>query len=312
MKTYNILLIDDEKEVCESLIDFANQIGIAKFDADIIITDRQSWQDGAELLEKEYFHALILDARCMIETDQVDDNFDFLTIALERLKEIEQKQDRHIPFVINTGYFGEKEVQMMQRLITERRGKIFSKTLPKDEMFQYLVSEIEISENTKIEKEYADVFEIFDKGYLDATFRAHLLKLLKTSNSDEPTEIKKNLALLRSLQEQIFQTLNKKDNQIVPDKAAKPKVRFWEVQKQLSGNLVNISSDRFNKDFQPTTEVFQNDSIKNLSECIYKIASDDGSHNPYENTPLPNKYTVQSLKFAFLEQLIWFKKLMKP
>ena len=122
MKTYNILLIDDEKEVCESLIDFANQIGIAKFDADIIITDRQNWQDGAELLEKEYFHALILDAKCMIETDQADDNFDFLPVALERLKEIEQKQDRHIPFVINTGYFGEKEVQMMQRLITERRG----------------------------------------------------------------------------------------------------------------------------------------------------------------------------------------------
>ncbi len=171
MKTYNILLIDDEKEVCESLIDFASQIGIAKFDADIIITDRQNWQDGAELLEKEYFHALILDARCMIDSEQIDDNFDFLTIALERLKEIEQKQDRHIPFVINTGYFGEKEVQMMQRLIAERRGRIFSKTLPKDEMFQYLVEEIEISENTKIEKEYADVFEIFDKGYLDATFR---------------------------------------------------------------------------------------------------------------------------------------------
>ena len=32
------------------------------------------------------------------------------------------------------------------------------------------------------------------------------------------------------------------------------------------------------KGVQPTTEVFQNDSIKNLSECIYKIASDDGSH----------------------------------
>lgn len=152
MKTYNILLIDDDKKVSEPLSAFASQFGFAKFDADIIVTDRQNWQDGAELLEKEYFHALILDARCIIDRDQVDDNFDFLTIALERLKEIEQKQDRHIPFVINTGYFGEKEVQMMQRLITERRGKIFSKTLPKDDMFQYLVTEIENAENTKIEK----------------------------------------------------------------------------------------------------------------------------------------------------------------
>lgn len=301
MKTYNILLIDDEKEVCESLIDFASQFGIAKFDADIIITDRQSWQDGAELLEKEYFHALILDARCMIETDQVDDNFDFLTIVLERLKVIEQKQDRHIPFVINTGYFGEKEVQMMQRLITERRGKIFSKTLPKNEMFEYLIAEIEEAENTKIEKQYADVFEVFDKGYLDATFRAHLLKLLKTSNSDDSTEIKKNLALLRSLQEQVFQTLNRKDNQIVPDSVVNS---FRAIHRHLSGNR-----DR-NRNYQTTTTVWQNNWIENLSECLYEVTSDNGSHNPYDNTSLPNKYAVQSLTFAFLEQLLWFKKLM--
>lgn len=304
MKTYKILLIDDEKEVCESLTDFASQFGITEFDTDIIITDCQNWQDGAEILEKEYFHALILDAKCMIDSDQEVENFDFLTIALERLGEIERKKDRHIPFVVNTGYFGEKETQMMQRLITERKGEIFSKSLPKDEMFRYLLSEIENAENTKIEKRFPDVFEIFDKGYLDEIFRGHLFKLLKTSNSDDPTEIKKNLALLRSLQEQILQTLNKKDNQIVPNSMCQPNIAFRAVHRHLSGN-----KDR-NRNYQPTTTVWQNNWIENLSQSIYNITSDNGSHNPYDNTPLPNKYTVQSLTFAFLEQLLWFKKLM--
>lgn len=304
MKTYNILLIDDEKEVCESLADFASQFGITEFDTDTIVTDCQNWQDGAEILEREYFHALILDAKCMIDRDQEVENFDFLTIALERLKEFERKKDRHIPFAVNTGYFGEKETEMMQRLIAERKGKIFSKSLPKDEMFRYLLTEIENSENTRIEKTFPDVFEIFDKTFLDQIFKEHLLKLLKTSDSDNPTEIKKNLALLRSLQEQILQTLNRRNNQIVPNSMCQPNISFRAVHKHLSGN-----KDR-NSNYQPTTTVWQNNWIENLSQCIYNVASDNGSHNPYNNTPLPNKYTVQSLALAFLEQLLWFKNLI--
>ena len=298
MKTYNILLIDDEKEVCESLIDFANQIGIAKFDADIIITDRQNWQDGAELLEKEYFHALILDARCMIETDQVDDNFDFLTIALERLKEIERKQDRHIPFVINTGYFGEKEVQMMQRLITERRGKIFSKTLPKDEMFQYLVTEIEDSENTKIEKDYPDIFEVFDKGYLGSSFRIELFKILKTLNKDSKNQ--ENLRAVRVIQDEIYNALRRKNPAIVPNGS------FTDKNKHLSGNSYQNST------------IYQTNTISYLANAIYRISSDFGNHSPQKPTnvtieywEMPSNYAVKSLVFALLEQLLWFKNLME-
>ncbi len=304
MKTYNILLIDDEKEVCESLIDFASQFGIAKFDADIIITDRQSWQDGAELLEKEYFHALILDARCMIETDQVDDNFDFLTIALERLKEIEQKQDRHIPFVINTGYFGEKEVQMMQRLITERRGKIFSKTLPKDEMFKYLVTEIENSDNTKIEKDYSDIFEVFDKGYLGSSFRIELFKILKTLNKDSKNQ--ENLRAVRVIQDEIYNTLNRKNSSIVPNGLS-----AVERNRHLSGNFDNRAR-------QHTNTVYQTETISYLSSAIYKISSEFGSHPPRKPTnvtveywEMPSNYAVKSLVFALLEQLLWFKNLME-
>lgn len=304
MKTYNILLIDDEKEVCESLIDFASQIGIAKFDADIIITDRQNWQEGAELLEKEYFHALILDARCMIDSEQIDDNFDFLTIALERLKEIEQKQDRHILFVINTGYFGEKEVQMMQRLITERRGKIFSKTLPKDEMFQYLVAEIENSENTKIEKEYANVFEVFDKGYLGSSFRIELFKILKTLNKDSKNQ--ENLRAVRVIQDEIYNTLNRKNSSIVPNGLS-----AVERNRHLSGNFDNRAR-------QLTSTVYQTETISYLSSAIYKISSEFGNHPPRKPTTvavayweMPSNYAVKSLVFALLEQLLWFKNLME-
>ena len=305
-KAIHILLIDDEQNESAFIKAFQNKAR----DFGMKITHFQRGKLGLDELKLNpyKYKALILDARCIWDETQQFPDDKFLTRAVAELERLEKELNQTYPTVVNTGYID--AFQQEREFILSRHGEIFEKSTDDESksirIFEFLKDKIENSQEWK----YADVFEIFDKDYLDATFRAHLLKLLKTSNSDDSTEIKKNLALLRSLQEQIFQTLNKKDNQIVPDRSAKPKVRFWEVQKQLSGNLVNNSSDRFIKDFQPTTEVFQNDSIKNLSECIYKIASDDGSHNPYENTPLPNKYTVQSLTFAFLEQLLWFKNLM--
>jgi CheY-like chemotaxis protein len=301
MQSYNILLVDDEKDVCEVFIENAREISIDE-NFDLQITDCQNWQDGSELLQKQYFHAVILDAKCMIDREQKTENFGFLSIALERLREIERKQDRHIPFAVNTGQFGEREREMMSHLITERKGKIFDKKKPKEDLIKFLVSEIENESSTLIEKNYSDVFEIFKENLLDITFRNHLLKLLKVYTSDNPTDIKQSLSLLRSLQEQLFQTLNKKDKQIVPDTVISS---FRAIHKHLSGN-----KDRY-QNYQPTTMVWQNNWIENLSECLYEITSDNGSHHPYKNTPLPNKYTVQSLTFAFLEQLLWFKSLMK-
>ncbi len=138
MQSYNILLIDDEKDVCEVFIENAKEISIDE-DIELQITDCQNWQDGSELLQSQYFHAIILDAKCMIDRNQQTENFGFLNVALERLKEIEQKQDRHIPFAVNTGQFGEREREMMSNLITERKGKIFDKKKPKEDLIKFFI-----------------------------------------------------------------------------------------------------------------------------------------------------------------------------
>ncbi len=300
----HILLIDDNKDYCKSLKNRFWEIGDEK-GLDVQVTDFQNLEEGFAELEKESkYKAVILDAKCLRTKEQETEDFQFLPEALDELEKIDKRKEIHTPFVINTGYYDTEVLSSLSLKIERQKGKLFDKSTQEEEMLEHLLKEIENAENTKIEKQFVDVFEIFDKGYLDAIFRGHLYKLIKTSNSDDPTEIKKNLALLRSLQEQIFQTLNKKDPVIVPDYAAKPNVSFWKVNKHLSGN-----KDKYNN-YQPTTEVFQNSWVEFLSEGIYKIASDNGSHNPYDNTPLPNKYTIQSLTFAFLEQLLWFKKLM--
>ncbi len=247
----------------------------------------------------------------MIETDQVDDNFNFLTIALERLKEIERKQDRHIPFVINTGYFGEKEVQMMQRLITERKGKIFSKTLPKDGMFQYLVTEIENSENTKIEKQYADVFEVFNNGYLTSSYRTDLLEILR--NLENPSRLKDKFNPLRKFLEPIYKTIKAKNTNLIPDivfynRNGKDVNLDW-IHRYITGQKVTIPPppNRNRDDYQRDSIISFHTGwgIKYLEELGSKI-----SHDYTENISI---YAYKSAVFALLEILVWFKELMdKP
>lgn len=301
-KAIHILLIDDEQKESAFIESFQNKAR----DFGMKITHFERGKTGLEELKVNSYkyEALILDARCIWDEKQEYPDDKFLTRAVAELERLERELYKTYPTVVNTGYI--EAFQQEREFIVSRQGEIFEKATDDESksirIFEFLKDKIENSEEWK----YRDVFEIFDENYLNSSFRGHFLKLLKTCNSDDPTEIKKNLALLRSLQEEIFQTLNKKDPQIVPDYATKPNVSFWKVHKHLSGN-----KEKHNN-YQPTTEVFQNNWIEYLSEVIYKIASDNGSHNPYENTPLPNTYTIQSLKFAFLEQLVWFKKLMKP
>ncbi len=301
MQTYKILLIDDEKEYCESLKTNAYQIGVDEFDIDMNVTDCQNWQDGAEHLNNNYFHALILDAKCMVDREQETENFGFLPTVMDKLKDIEQKQNRHIPFAVNTGYLGEKETQIMERLINERKSKIFSKSSPKKDLIVYLFEEIEKAPTTKIEREYNDVFEIFDEGYLEIRFKGKLLEILKNRNEEHQTT--SILQDVRVIQDEIYNVLNRKDSSIVPNGS------FTQRNKHLSGN-----TDRY---FNPTTAVYQTNTISYLANAIYRISSDFGSHPPQRPNDvsvvyweMPSKYAVKSLVFGLLEQLVWFKCLM--
>ena len=61
---------------------------------------------------------------------------------------------------------GHKDTEVLSSLslkIQRHKGKIFDKSKQAKEMLQYLLAEINNAENTKIEKQYADVFEVFNK-----------------------------------------------------------------------------------------------------------------------------------------------------
>jgi hypothetical protein len=316
MQVIDILLIDDNKEYCRSLRNRFLQIG-EDIDLNIQVKDFQNLEDGFAELEKDSkYKALILDAKALITTDQETADLNFLPVALHRLEKLNQKTGRiHTPFAAITGYYD--NFLSFDTLIEEQKGKLFDKTSQEEDMFQYLLSEIKNTENKKIEKQYADVFEIFDKGYLDSKYRVKLINVL--SNIDDASKANSILQDLRVIQDEIYNALNRKDENIVPSTVSKWNNRkridedvspsFGDKNKHLSGN---------EESYKPTTTVYQTPTISFFANTIYRVSSSFGSHaSPkpsnvtVEYWEMPSSYAVKSLVFALLEQLLWFAELMR-
>jgi len=299
----HILLIDDEKEYCNTLITNARYFGI-------LIKDFQNLEDGFKELEKELkYKAIIFDAKCMVNEKEEVDNFGFLPIALDRLKDFENKYKIHIPFVINTGYSDQKEISMISKQIALKKGKIFDKGSAKEELFNYLIDEINKADITKLEKEYADVFLVFEKGYLPNNMRGDILKILQNNTNPDPAKIKDNLATIRRILDEILSRISSNKPIVLPAS----KNSFNKKVKHLSGNVKESPIGSGN--YLSTTKKYQSSTIEFLSTAIYRISSDFGSHAIPKDTalyqPFPTIYSVQALTFSIFEIILWYIELLK-
>ena len=298
----HILLIDDNKDYCKSLKNRFWEIGEER-GLNIQVTDFQNLEEGfAELTRDSKYKAIILDAKCLRTKAQETEDFQFLPEALDELEKIDNRKDTHTPFVVNTGYYDTDVLNSLLLKIARQKGKLFDKSTQEEEMLEHLLNEIDNAENTRIEKQYEDVFEVFEKGFLSNNFRTELLNILK--NMKNPSQNQNVLRAIRVIQDEIYNSLNRKNSTVVPN------VSFTNKNKHLSGNI--------DQAFTPTSTVYQTNTISFLANAIYRISSDFGNHPPQKPTnvgveywEMPSKYAVQSLTFALLEQLIWFNELME-
>lgn len=302
MTKHNILLVDDEATYCQSLRSALQQIGLDR-NLHIVVKDCQNWEEAEEELARQYYAAIILDAKCLLDKTQVQEDFNFLPIALNRLQSIEKAQDRHIPFAINTVYAGEKELATLERIVSEKKGKIFAKLSPKDALLNFLLVEIEKAPETKVLKEHKEVFEIFDTHNFmppnPVNFRYKLLQILKNINNEAH-----GLSILqdsRVIQDEIYKLLQVKCN--IPNGS------FLTKNKYLSGEK---QGENYN------SVVYQTEVLSYLASVVNKASSSFGNHSSSAPTNVevqyweqPSQYAVKSVVFALLEQLLWFKKLMQ-
>ncbi len=300
MKKLSFLLIDDEKEYCRTLKTNAYQIGLDN-GFEIHVTDSQNWEDGKSRLEEMYFDAVIFDAKCMVRREQETEDFEFLAIALDDLAILESTYNRTIPFAVNTGYFGEKETTTMNGLVKKRRSKIFSKAASKESLIDYLINQIGNAPATKIERDFSEVFEVFDLGYLDSSLKADLLDVLACV--DDPTNVKNNFNRLRKILEAVYKRLG--EIGYLPDSVFHPDGR---------PNLTSVGFflRGFTKYPTPATnpEPINEAHYLTCVEFVTGVTSQLSHHTSYYRHDVSiNAY--RGTTFALFEIMLWFKRLMK-
>lgn len=155
-KIYNVLLIDDDKDYCDTLIDEAGFF-------EIKISDFRNLNEGLKSIQdKEIsYDAIILDAKCLIDQEQETENEDFLPVALQRIQEIEIQSKKYYPLVVNTGFIS--KFDMFERVLSERFSKIFSKT-ENSNMFDFILEKIKQSPKIQLERLIKSIPNLIEDG----------------------------------------------------------------------------------------------------------------------------------------------------
>jgi hypothetical protein len=286
-KALNVLIIDDDPSFVASLQLDANPFRIR-------LEHATNLEDGLLKLQErgeKYFVGVILDVICLKDRKQEIPDPSFISKAMEEFN----RRAPALPKVILTG---EPTRAESLKPIFAGNTSVYHKSAEQiEEMLAYLVKQSENLPRLKFAKKYPDIFSIFDDGHLGSNEEQMLLSCLEMMDNYEPTVIDKNLWRLRKLQETVYLAINKVNPDLIPTNLIDekgPKCR--PIMKHLKAKRY-VEDDKI---------------IDQFSDAIYTISSNDGVHasNTRPDYP-PTRYTVQALTFAMLDQLLWFKELVK-
>lgn len=279
--TYKVLLIDDDNNYIEQLLNEAKAYHLE-------IIPVNNLDSGIEILESNInIQAVILDSHCMIEPEQDPDSdkSNFIFHALHRLTDIEHVHNRFIPYCVNTEFPDEFKNELNG--ITQ----VFTKHKHHKELFEFVRIEIEAQPETLAINKHEKVFRFFD-DYMNAEDTDMLLEVIVNQSKQDKADIVANFALLRRLEEKLFDVLAVNALGLNP----------VELDRQRMSRTKNIIIQFKNKRKIPIY-------LFDFAMDIYTVASIYGAHNPINRNQrisfVPGKYTVQSLLYAFLELIAW-------
>lgn len=291
----NILLIDDNKNLCQSLKDKC--LGGKEFTLDYAL----NLADGIKLFteNKGFFDTVILDGRghhSAKDTKERDNH------VLKGIKDI-RALDNFIPIFIYTAYIDIVKEQIHG--IVEEEIPLYNKTAEDEaKLFSSIKETILDNDNFKIKTKYKDLLEIFDKGFLDKDnekIYEGFLEIIRCIEKDNFEDLTQNhqsgiLNKFRMILENIYSKLSEFYSNVLPEHLK----QFRDRKNHLTGN-----KDPKNK-FKETSQIYQDESIARLSKIVH---SNPGEYNHFikENTGFYTKYGIKALAFSLFEVMMWYK-----
>lgn len=291
-----ILIVDDEKEFLNEFKELASGKGYQ-------VKAVRSF-DGLKK-EMPQFHqkisVVILDIKCLLTDDQEIEDIAFISTALRFL----DMNYPNFPRMILTG-----DDSAFEDFSTINNNEdVYLKT-PDDleEIFEKIKYYADNSEDLKIRREYADIFQIFENGLMDSAQEIQILNILKQENEKDPTKFKGIIADIRSVQEIIYKKINENNKAVVPDSMIRNNmIQFNDLMHYLNGSPTNSKGKKIRI---PTNSSYQNSTIFNLADSLY-WACGEYIHEELNRPYMISNMALKSLIFNLMELLIWSKQYLK-
>lgn len=292
----NILIVDDRQDYVSEFTTIANMKGITH------VATARSFEGLKEKMEKLHHKiaVIILDIKCLKYDSQESENEEFIGMAITFLEQNYPKFPRIILTGDEESFSGFKRFNGNEEVFLKGR---------EDELFEKIKWYCEHSENLKIKREYFEIFEIFEKGWMDSIHEIQMLNILKNLNEKDSSKFKGILTDARSMQEAIYKKINQKNKTVVPDDMFKTNgmIEWNKLMKHLIGKS---SETNCIKQRIPTPISYKNQTIFNFADSLYWSCGEYIHENP-NRTYMISRYALKSLIYNLLELLTWAKIYLK-
>jgi len=288
-KHYKVLFVDDDKRYAEPLIERA----YSEYQVDLQYHD--NWEEAYAVLADDFdlFHAVIIDGKGKRTSDSKSDDMSHVLAAISDLRE-ERGKGQYIPFVILSKYF---EVRDLVDSIP-----FFEKNKEEDDLFKFLIGEIEKTPNHKIRNRYEEPFCILEQHF-SSIETGNLYEAIKAFENNSRTE--NTLNSLRKIIEAVFRSLHEKDDDLIPYGCLRyenGRINLKWCELRLTGKTI--------KDMKTGAVIIGSipivlpDHLSLILGPIIKICS-MGSHQGNETNI--SRYTLGMAVFGIIDLLIWYE-----
>jgi hypothetical protein len=284
----NILLIDDDDQFKTSFQMDTQSRGIK-------LIHRKSLTGLQEVMSEHHkkITAIVLDIKCLITDSQPKESEDFIGAATKYLDENFPKFPRLILTGDDDAFDGYRKFFAFENIYKKTPDGI-TDALNKLDFF------ISNSDVLHIKRAHADVFALFDQGLYSGGDEASLVRVLKSLDEKDYSKFRGVMTNVRALQETVYKAINAKSKAVVPDSKFKSNgmIKFNDLMRHLDGHP--------DSSFKPTTKVYHNQSISNMTKSLYWVCGSLVHADPSEKYFVSN-YTVKSMIYSLLEVILWSK-----
>lgn len=298
MTTRHVLMIDDDPDNFHSAKNAAANYGFVLHYSDNLVYGLEKIKKDKRIL------AVILDGKGFINPNQErgSDHQSFITEAISELKLLEREEKRFIPKCVYTAWY-DQLIDSLEGLI-----KVFDKkklsisSLGLKEMFDFLATEIDKTEEYKVRIKFQNVFDAISKSNSPIKNDSFLFSALSLVDSNKIE--KTNFNNVRDLLEIFFISLNQKDKSLLPnqffDDANMPDLSL--CIRYLSGKKINDKEGKMIYPFLkggriPSHIAYAIEFLKNSTSAL--------SHKNYDYIKW-DSYAYKSCVYSLCEIWLWY------